>query len=549
MSDIIKSPVEISSIPDTFRRVASKYADKPAVVYLGTAYSYKRLDELSDRFASGLKKLGVSPGGRVVLYLPNSIQWLVAWLGSLKAGAVAVPITPIYTPDDLDYIANDTGAEAIVCADRNYGYVARVLDKTDIKAVIACGMVELLPAYKRAFGWIFDKVPHGKVAKNPNTFRLRDFLQFGDAQTVSVESDPDDMAEILYTGGTTRHPKGVPISHRLVLQCAHEQISTSAALFPLNENVVQGSAPMFHILGQTTALGTVLLHGGTILLQPRANLDAMLDAAMRWKAGTFIGVPALYRMILEHDRLDQYDLSSLKYCFTGGDVMPVEVQERWQQVLKKDVYVGYGATETVGGVAMTPPLVEPAPGSMGNVLASKEIRIIDPLEMEEVPIGEPGELLVHSDPMVTSYWNKPEETDASFVELDGKIFYRTSDIVRTDGSGRLFFVDRTIDTIKHKGYRVSASEIESVLQDHPAVISSCAIGIPDETVGQRIKAFVVLKKDVKGVTGYELISFCRQRLAGYKVPQYIEFRDMLPMSKVGKLLRREVRDEEKSRLK
>jgi long-chain acyl-CoA synthetase len=178
---------------------------------------------------------------------------------------------------------------------------------------------------------------------------------------------------------------------------------------------------------------------------------------------------------------------------------------------------------------------------------SKEIRITEPGGTDPVPEGEPGELLVHSDPMVAEYLNKPEESAESFVEINGKLWYRTADIVRQDEEGFLYFVDRTVDTIKHKGYRISASEIEAVLQEHPAVIESCVVGIPDDTVGERIKAFVVLKKDVKGITGYELIKWSRQRLIAYKAPQYIEFRDMLPKSKVGKLLRREIRGEEKRR--
>jgi long-chain acyl-CoA synthetase len=228
--------------------------------------------------------------------------------------------------------------------------------------------------------------------------------------------------------------------------------------------------------------------------------------------------------------------------------MPQEVADRWFERFGRPVYIGYGATETVGGVSMTPPDQTPPPGAMGRVLPNKEVRIVDPALLTSVPEGEAGELLVHSDPMVTEYLNKPDETHAAFIDLDGKRFYRTADVVRTDADGWLFFVDRTVDTIKHKGYRVSASEIECVLQDHPAVIASCVVGIPDPKVGERIKAFVVLKKDVKGITGYDLISFCRQRMAAYKVPQYIEFRDMLPKSKVGKLLRREIRAEERSRL-
>jgi long-chain acyl-CoA synthetase len=185
--------------------------------------------------------------------------------------------------------------------------------------------------------------------------------------------------------------------------------------------------------------------------------------------------------------------------------------------------------------------------SMGRAVRSKMVKIVDPETLAPVPTGQPGELLVHSEKMVTAYWNKPEETREAFVMLNGRLWYRTADIVSVDDDGHFYFVDRTVDTIKHKGYRISSSEIESVLQEHPAVIGACAVGLPDPKVGERIKAFVVLKEDVKGITGYDLIRWCRERLAGYKIPQYIEFRDMLPKSKVGKLLRREIRGEEERR--
>jgi long-chain acyl-CoA synthetase len=185
--------------------------------------------------------------------------------------------------------------------------------------------------------------------------------------------------------------------------------------------------------------------------------------------------------------------------------------------------------------------------SIGRVVPSKKIKIVNPDTLEPVGINEPGELLVHSEKMVKQYWRKPEETEHAFVQIEGLLWYRTSDVLSRDEEGNLYFVDRTVDTIKHKGYRISASEIEGVLQEHPAVVGACVVGIPDEKVGQRIKAYVVLKADIKGITGYDLIKWCRKQLVSYKVPQYIEFRDMLPKSKVGKLLRREIRDEEKRR--
>ena len=537
------------NIYSIFADTAKRRSEHPAVIYLGNRFSYRRVKDLAERFAAALNAIGVEPGQKVMMYIPNSIQWVISWLGIQKLGAVAVPITPIYTPHDLQYIANDSDAQSIICADTNFGYVTSVLSKTRLKTVIVTNVADLLPWWKRSFGILFDVIPRGKFALDDRTSTLKDLLSRhrSDAHQRPLSARTGAaVAEILYTGGTTKFPKGVPFTHNLFLVSADEQIRMSEPLFPAEENIVMGNAPLFHILGQTCSLAT-LLTGGTLILQPRINLDANFDAIQRFGAKTMIGVPALYRMMLEHVRLDQYDLGSLKYCFSGGDVLPVEVGKRWQEKFGIPIYQGYGATETCGGVAMCPTNVANPPKSVGRIVNSKKVKIVNPADLEPVATGDPGELLVSSTYMVSTYLNKPEETAEAFVELDGEKWYRTADIMSLDQDGNLYFVDRTVDTIKHKGYRVSASEIESVLQEHPAVIASCAVGVPDEKVGERIKAYVVLKEDIKGITGYELIKWCRRTLVAYKVPQYIEFRDMLPKSKVGKLLRREIRSEEQRR--
>jgi long-chain acyl-CoA synthetase len=540
---------QFTHIYQAFATTADRRGDHSAVIYLGTRFSYRRVADLSERLAAALIDLGAADGRKVILYIPNSIQWVVAWLGILRAGGICVPITPIYTPHDLKYIATDSNAETVVCADTNYGYVRKVLDETPLRQVIIVKTADMLPAWKRGFGYLFDIVPRGTVSYGPNIHSFRTLLHR--YRNRRVELPPltvggNAQAEILYTGGTTKFPKGVPIAHDLFLVSADEQIRVSAPLFPVEENVIMGNAPLFHILGQTCGLATLLV-GGTLIVQPRINLDAAFDAIQRFRARSMIGVPALYRMILEHDRLDQYDLGSVDYWYSAGDVLPVEVGNRWQETFGKPIYQGYGATETCGGVAMCPVTIDSPARSVGRIVASKEVKIVDPAALEPVQPGEPGELLVSSPQMVTAYLNKPEETRSAFVEIERRLWYRTADIMRMDADGNLYFVDRTVDTIKHKGYRVSASEIESVLQEHPAVISACVVGVPDDIMGERIKAYVVLKADTKGITGYELTKWCRKVLVSYKVPQYIEFRDMLPKSKVGKLLRREIRDEEQRR--
>jgi long-chain acyl-CoA synthetase len=530
-----------------FSATAEKYPHKTAVVFLGTHYSYKKLHGLAERFAAGLASVGLKERDRILMYVPNSIHFVIAWLGIQRLGALAVPITPIYTPKDLNYIANDTGAKAVVCSDRNYGYVRRSMADTSLERVIICNLTDLLPIWKQVFGFLADKVPRGKIERADFISPMNDMVSARHPSAPEPATGEDDVAEILYTGGTTKHPKGVPITQGLFLVSAEEQLAVRDPLFPKDKDVILGGAPLFHVLGQTCSLSTIIVGGGTLLVSPRVNLDAVCDSIQRDRATSVIGVPAFYRMILEHDRVDQYDLSSLKYCFSGGDVLPTEVSNRWKKRFGITIVQGYGATETCGGIVMCPTDRESPPQAMGLPVPSKRILVVEPTGVKPVELGQPGELLVSSDRMVKAYLNKPEETAQSFVEIEGRLWYRTSDIVKQDENGFIYFVDRTADTIKHKGYRVSASEIEAVLQEHPAVIESCVVGLPDEKVGQRIKAFVVLKKDVKGITGYELTKWCKGKLAQYKIPQYIEFRDMLPKSKVGKLLRREVRSEEKKR--
>lgn len=542
------NPTTEYNIYASFDETARRHGDHTAVIYLGTRYSYLEVKGLAERFAAALVGLGVRPGQRVMLYIPNTVQWVVTWLAIQRAGLIAVPITPIYTPHDLRYIANDSEAEAIVCADTNFGYVKRVLPETKLKTVIVTRMADLLPWWKRAFGYLFDVIPKGSIALEENTYSLRDLLaRYKDAKGLpELKRDGRARAEILYTGGTTKFPKGVPFTHDLFVVSMAEQITVSEPLVPVDKNIIFGNAPLFHILGQTCSLATLLV-GGTLVLQPKVNLDATFEGIERFKATTMVGVPTLYRMMIDHVRLDQYDLSSVVYWYSAGDVLPVEVGKRWEEKFGKGIYQGYGATETCGGVTMCPVTGPNPPKSVGKVVPSKRVKLVDQNTLEPVTPGEPGELLVNSDLMVASYLNKPEETAEAFVEIEGRKWYRTADVMSMDKEGNLYFVDRTVDTIKHKGYRVSASEIEAVLQEHPAVVGACVVGVPDEKVGERIKAYVVLKEDIKGITGYDLIKWCRKNLVAYKIPQYIEFRDMLPKSKVGKLLRREIRSEEKRR--
>jgi len=531
-----------------FDRACVKYPDKTAIIYLGERFSYMSLKNLIDRFATALHDLGVRHNDKVMLYIPNCPQFLIGYFGAQQIGAIPVPVSPIYTPYEMKYLINDSDAETVLCQDTNFRYIKEVFPETCLKRAIVTNYVDLLPLYKRVVGILFDKVPDGVIEKGDNVYSFKNLIRQYPPQPPKVTINPrDHLSYILYTGGTTGFPKGCIATHTGMVSFVNEITGVGEGHISDGEEVFIMVNPLFHQMAQGVILGMVLTKGNTAVLMPIPEVDAILQAIQRYRGTLFLGAPTLYRMILENDRLDLFDLSSLKYCWSGGDVLPLEVLNRWKKKFKVSIYQVYGATE-VGFTAMSPLGREPVPGSIGLPLSSREIKIVDPDTLAPVPPDTPGELLVTSEYISKGYWKKPEETAASYVEIDGKTWYRTSDYVNMDSDGQLYYVDRSADIIKYKGYRVSCSEIEAVLQDHSALIGACVVGIPDPKVGERIKAIVVLKEDVRGVTGSELTKWCKQRLAPYKIPQYIEFRDMLPKSKVGKLLRREVRDEERRRV-
>ncbi len=383
----------------------------------------------------------------------------------------------------------------------------------------------------------------------PETITFKSLLKNA-AQPPRVEIEPkDDLSYILYTGGTTGFPKGVPGNHWGHTSYVNDVSDhVFAGHLRPGEDVYIAINPLFHIMALGLMMAVGLNQGNTTVLMPVPQVDAILSAIERYRVRIMLGVPALYRMILENDRQETYDLGSLRYCYCGGDVLPREVLSRWKKRVGVSIYQVYGSTEAGHVTYSRLDAGEPSPMSIGLPLPSRKVKVVDPLTLEDLPPGEVGELLVTSKFSLKKYVNKPDETKASFVDIDGEVYYRTGDFVRLGDNGEIFYVERSADILKHKGYRVSASEVEAVLQDHPVVVGACVVGVPDKKVGERIKAIVVMKEDAKGVGAAELINFCSGRLASYKVPSYIEFRDMLPKSKVGKLLRREIRDEERRKL-
>lgn len=531
-----------------FDRMTGKYPKQTAVVFLGRRFSYKELQNLSRSFAGALQDMGIKKGDRVIIYISNCVQWLIAFLGIQRLGAVIVPVSPIYTSFEIEYMVNDSGAETIICLDTNFCYVQEVFQTTGLKRVIVTNLADLLPRWKKALGLLLDKIPHGRIVRDNRVYSFKAMLHHSPLQSEPELNPYTDLSYILYTGGTTGFPKGVPGNHIGMTSYVNDVTEDVAGEHLLEgKDVYIAINPLFHIMALGLCMSVGLNKGNPVLVMPSPQVDAILETIQRYRVRWILGVPALYRMILENDRLDLYDLSSLSYCYCGGDVLPMEVFKRWKELFQIPIYQVYGSTEA-GHVTYSSLDMEPDPKTIGFPLASRECLVVDPATLEPLPPGESGELLVTSPYTLKKYWNKPEETNRAYVTINEKVYYRMGDFVRQNDDGQLVYVERSADIIKHKGYRVSASEVEVVFQDHPTVIDACVVGVPDQKVGERIKAIVVLKEDTRGVGGAELLKWCRERLAAYKVPAYIEFRDMLPKSKVGKLLRREIRDEEGRRM-
>lgn len=532
-----------------FEEVCKEYTSRPALIYLGETFTYGRLETLVHKFARGLSDLGVKKQDRVMLYISNCPQWIIANFAINRIGAVTVPVSPIYTAFEIEYMIKDAGIETVICLDTNFVYVKEVMERTNLKRVIVTNLVDFVSPAKRFIGYLFDKIPHGNVSKGDRIYSFKDIVYRSPNIPPEVDIDPvNDLSYIMYTGGTTGFPKGVPGNHIGEVTYIHDIMEDVIKDYvtPGRDTVLMVN-PLFHIMAKGFSIAFGFNYGNAVVLMPLPEVDATLSAIERYRIKWMLGVPALYRMMLENDRIDQYDLSSLRYCYCGGDVLPVEVFKTWREKYSIPLYQVYGSTE-IGHVTYSLLDQEPSPTVIGTPLKTRRSIVVDRDTLEKLPPGELGELLVTSPYTVKEYLNKPDETAYSYVQMNGDIYYRMGDYVKLNERGELEFVERTADIIKYKAYRVSASEVEAALQDHPTVIGACVIGVPDPRVGERIKAIVVLKEDAKGIGSNELLKWCRDRLAPYKVPGYIEFRDMLPKSKVGKLLRREIRDEEKRKL-
>jgi long-chain acyl-CoA synthetase len=445
------------------------------------------------------------------------------------------PISPVYTSHEVGYQLKDSGARAIICQDILHEKVAKC--GAALELVVVTNVNEYLPALKRLFG----KKAHvsGKV------HWLQDLLKKYPATPPAVTIDPQkDLAALPYTGGTTGNPKGVMLTH-YNLVAAQTMGQAAFPVFEQGKEVILAFLPFFHIYGQVVIMLQGLCQGHLLVLFTSPDTEAILDAMERYGATVFYGVPTLYEYLKDHKDTNKANWRRLKLIVSGADTLHESTTQGWTRRTGSSITEGYGLSETCATSHINP-LDRTKTGSFGCPIPSMQAAVIDPESLEFVPPNETGELVLCGPNVMQGYWQRAGDTARAFIDKGGVRWMRTGDLVRMDDEGYFHFYDRSKDLIKYKGYSIFAKDVEDVLYAHPQVKAAGVIGVPDPAVGQRIKAIVVLQGDARGkLSEDEIKAYCRQSLAEYKVPHIVEFRGELPKTDVGKVSRRELRDETK----
>ena len=536
------TPVEIDpdSVPSLVAMLTEscrRFADRPAFHNLGATLTYRAWEERSREFAAFLVGLGLPKGERVALMMPNVLQYPVTLLGILRAGLVVVNINPLYTPHELRHQLRDSGARAIVILE-NYAHVlSEVRGDTAVEHVVLTALGDLMPTYRRAVvNFMVRRVKRLVPAYDlPDAISFRDTLSQGARLSLPPHDvAPQDTAFLQYTGGTTGVAKGAVLTHRNMVANVLQMSAFWGTVLTPGREIMVTPLPLYHVFCLTCNLLLISHQGGlNVLITNPRDIPAFVGELRKWKFTMITGVNTLFGALLDHPRFAQMDFSALKLGAAGGMPLHPTVAARWQKVTGRPLVEGYGLTEASPVVACNP-LQRPRPGSVGLPLPSTEISIRDH-DMELAP-GETGELCVRGPQVMSGYWQRPDETQSTCT-ADG--WLRTGDVAVLDPDGFLRIVDRTKDLIIVSGFKVFPNEIEAVVCDHPAVLDCGCAGIRDERSGQAVKIFVVVREGFS-VTVEQLREHCRRHLTGYKVPKHVEFRDGLPKTHIGKILRREL---------
>jgi long-chain acyl-CoA synthetase len=546
----VSSEVKIreQSIPEVFDEVTEKYKNNTALIFYGKKISYRLLRELVDRFATALADLGVAKGDTVALFLLNCPQYVIAYFAALKIGAKVTPISPVYTSKEVKHQLEDSGAKTIICQDIMYDNVEKT--GLDLKNVILTNIAEYLPMLKKllgksALGKVYREmhVPTPKFMEEAGLLQFQALIKNYDPRPPQIEIEPTkDIAILPYTGGTTGLPKAAILTH-YNMSALREQAIAFWPLFEEGREMVIAFLPFFHIYGQVVVMLNSLVQGFTMVLFTTPDMDDILSAVERYQASAFYGVPTLFEYLKEYDKTERVNWKRLKMIACGADTLHKSTIEEWERRTEAKILEGYGLTETTS-LSHGSPFNRPKTGSFGVPIPNVKAAIVHHESTEFLPPGEVGELILSGPNIMQGYWKRPEETQEAIIEIDGEKWLRTGDLVSMDEEGYFYFSDRKRDLIKYKGYSVFARHVEEVLFKHPQIKAAGVVGVPDPKVGQLIKAYVVLQSEARGkISEEDIIEYCRENMAHYKVPNIIEFRGELPKTDVGKVSRRELREE------
>jgi long-chain acyl-CoA synthetase len=523
-------------------RTAAEHPDAVATVFGGAVgrrcidapMTYRRLNELADRFAAGLQRLGVRKGDRVAIVLPNCPQFVYSFYGTLKAGAVIVPTNPLYTVRELHNQLADSGARVVVVLSRLYPQVAEAAQGTAVERIVVTNVKEHFPLALRLLFTLARERKEGHrvdISGDARALWLTEMLaEGGTPEPVAVT--PADLAVLQYTGGTTGIPKGAMLSHRALVANVHQCRAWHTTI--REGDRLLAIMPFFHVYGLTVVMNLAVLVGMTMVLIPRPELRHIFLAIEKHRPRFFPGAPRIYVLLNESRDLIRYDLRSIESFLSGSAPLPVEVMRRFEELTGGKMLEGYGLTEAAPVTHSNPREGLRKPGSVGIPMPDVDCKIVD-LETgtREVEPGETGELCLRGPNLMDGYWQRPDET--ALVLRDGWLY--TGDIVRMDEDGYFSVVDRKKEMIIVSGFKVYPREVDEVLYAHPAVLEAAAVGVPHHSKGEVVKAFVVLRKGMSA-TAQEIVDHCRASLAPYKVPVAVTFRDELPKTLIGKVLRR-----------
>ncbi|MFD0697061.1 long-chain fatty acid--CoA ligase [Paenibacillus sp. GCM10027628] len=520
---------------------AKKFPDRPALHFMGKTLRYKELLEASYRFANGLKGMGIGPGERVAVMLPNCPSAVIAYFGTLMMGGIVVQTSPLYMERELVHQLSDSGATVIVTLDLLFDRVRKAQNKTPVKHIIVTSIKDYLPFPKNLLYPIKMKKDGAKldVVYGDGVSHFKKFLRGSSASPICVDVDAEnDLALLQYTGGTTGISKGVMLTHYNMVANTY-QTSNWCYKVRLGEERFLGALPCFHVFGLTVLLNQAMFRAGMLILIPKFDIDLILNTINDLKPTIFPGAPTMYVALINHKRIKDYDISSINICVSGSAPLPLEVQERFEELTGGRLIEGYGLTESSPVTHANPIWGFRKIGTIGIPFPDTEAKVVHSGSGEELPVGEIGELIIRGPQVMQGYWNRERET--SLTLRDGWLY--TGDMARMDEDGFFAIVDRKKDLIIAGGYNIYPREIEEILYEHPAIQEAAVVGIPDQYRGETVKAFVVLKSGML-LTEQELELWCRERLAAYKVPRRVEFRDSLPKTMVGKVLRRQLLEEE-----